>query len=243
MLIRRIGLGRTLFEIALVAAVIFLAIERPSPCVLERGLVIYRVNTQEKVVALTYDDGPDPRFTRDLLRVLDKYKVKATFFMVGRRMNKYPDIVRDVVRAGHVVANHTYTHPSDIQLDTSAQVIRELESCEETIERLTGKRAGLFRPPKGLLDGAVLAVADEEGYKTVLWSVSADHHDAKTPEAMAQRVISRIRPGLQIRLPMEGCGGDIPHNRVSAENGIQIRDRAGVVAYGFKKTLGKVNYL
>ncbi|MCL5105419.1 MAG: polysaccharide deacetylase family protein [Armatimonadetes bacterium] len=197
-MLRRIGYGRTIIELGLVAAVIFLAVERPPQAQPPQESVIYKVRTNQKVVALTYDDGPDPRFTPGLLRVLDKYGVKATFFMIGRRMEKYPDIVRDVVKAGHVIANHTYTHPSDIALDTPAQVIRELDSCEQLIERLTGKRAGLFRPPKGLMDGSVLTVADEEGYKTVLWSVSADHHEAKTPEAMANRVISRIHPGLII---------------------------------------------
>jgi len=160
-----------------------------------RDGIVHRVQTEEKVVALTFDDGPHPKFTPALLRVLDKYKVKATFFMIGQKMEAYPNIVKGVSDRGHVIANHTYTHPHNIELDTESQITRELEMCERVIERMTGKRAHLFRPPLGLVDGTVLTIAEEQGYRTILWSVCADHHDAPTPELMAQRVIKRVRPG------------------------------------------------
>jgi peptidoglycan/xylan/chitin deacetylase (PgdA/CDA1 family) len=150
------------------------------------------------VVALTYDDGPHPIYTPQLLDILDRYNVKATFFMVGKSMEEYPDIVRDAVKRGHVIGNHTFTHPHNIELDTQAQMIRELDSCEQVIERLTGGRAHLFRPPRGLVDGSVFTIANEEGYKTILWTVCADHHDAPTPELMAQRVLRHARPGAII---------------------------------------------
>lgn len=157
--------------------------------------VIFSVPTQQKVIALTYDDGPHPIYTPQILDILDRYHVKATFFMVGRAMEQHPDIVREVIRRGHVIGNHTYTHPKNIELDTQAQMIRELDSCEQVIERFTGSRAHLFRPPKGLVDGSVFTIANEEGYKTILWSVCADHHDAPTPELMAERVLKRARSG------------------------------------------------
>jgi peptidoglycan-N-acetylglucosamine deacetylase len=186
---------RILIEVALVAAVIALLARPPEPSAFWRTNVVYGVSTREKIVALTFDDGPHPIYTPELLDVLDKYKVKATFFMIGREMDKYPDIVRDVVKRGHVVGNHTYTHPRNIELDTEAQVIRELAMCENTIEKITGRRSHLFRPPRGLIDSTVFMVAEEEGYPTILWTVSADHHDAPTPEAMAKRVLKHMRPG------------------------------------------------
>ena len=197
-MLKRLGLARTLFEFALVAIIVFLVASRPVPGTMWRERLIYSAPTHEKVVALTYDDGPHPVFTPRLLDILDKYHVKATFFMVGKRMEAYPDIVREVVRRGHVIANHTYSHPSNIDLDTQAQVIRELDRCEQVIERLTGSRAHLFRPPKGMVDGSVFALADDEGYRTILWSVCADHHDALTPQLMAKRVIKHNRPGAII---------------------------------------------
>lgn len=193
---------RTLFEIVLIGIVLVLAAmlygyaKKPAtPGLFWRENVVLRVPTKEKVVALTYDDGPHPVFTPEILDILDKYHVKATFFMVGKRMEEYPEIVKDVISRGHVIANHTYTHPHNIELDTQAQVIRELEKCEEVIEKMTGRRAHLFRPPRGLVDGTVFMIAAEEGYRVILWTVSADHHDAPTPEAMVQRVMKHIRPG------------------------------------------------
>ena len=192
---RRLGIVRTIFELALVAGIVFLAANRPAPGILWREGVVFKVPTNQKVVALTYDDGPHPIYTPQILDILDRYHVKATFFMVGKSMEQHPDIVREVIRRGHVIGNHTYTHPSNIELDTQAQVIRELDTCEQVVERFTGSRAHLFRPPKGLVDGSVFTIANEEGYKTILWSVCADHHDAPTPELMAQRVFKHVRRG------------------------------------------------
>jgi peptidoglycan/xylan/chitin deacetylase (PgdA/CDA1 family) len=166
-----------------------------SPDLFWPAAVVYRVPTSEKIVALTFDDGPHPTFTPELLEILERYHVKATFFMIGRRMEQYPDLVRAVLSHGHAIGNHSYTHPSDLRADTRAQVVRELEACERVIERLSGRRNHLFRPPRGLIDGTVFTIAEEEGYRTILWTVSADHHDAPTPQQMARRVLEHIRPG------------------------------------------------
>lgn len=189
---------RAAFDLSLVGLVLFLSTRPSATPPIWRDNVVHWVPTDQKVVALTYDDGPHPVYTPKLIAILDKYHVKATFFMIGEKMDKYPDIVKEIASRGHVIANHTYTHPKNIRLDTSSQIIRELDSCEQTIEKQTGHRAYLFRPPKGLLDGDVLTIAQEEGYRTILWTVSADHHDAPTPELMAKRVVDRIRPGAII---------------------------------------------
>lgn len=157
--------------------------------------VVFRVPTDKKVVALTFDDGPHPKFTPDILNILDKYRIKATFFMVGKEMVKYPDVVKEVAKRGHVIGNHTYSHPHDIELDTRTQVVGELEKCEQVIEKLTGARPQLFRSPRGLMDGAVFQIANEEGYKVILWTVCADNHSDPTPQMMANRVFQHIKPG------------------------------------------------
>lgn len=182
-----IGLG----IVAVVVAAILLTHESGA----WKSKILYKLPTDEKVVALTFDDGPHPKFTPEILDILDKHHIKATFFMVGKEMVKYPAIVSEVARRGHAIGNHTYSHPHNIELDTRAQVVRELEKCEQIIERLTGTRTHLFRPPRGLMDGTVFSVANEEGYQIVLWTVSADHHDAPTPQLMAKRVLQHIRPG------------------------------------------------
>lgn len=195
---RNIGIVRTIFELVLVALLVVSSAHKEVRTQSWRGEVIYRVPTKEKVCALTYDDGPHPKYTPEILAILKKYDVKATFFMIGRDMEKYPDVVKAVLKQGNVIANHTYTHPRNIEASTQAQVIKELEKCEDVIESITGKRAHLFRPPRGLIDGQVFTIAEEEGYRTVLWTVCADHHDAPTPELMAKRVTEHIRPGAVI---------------------------------------------
>lgn len=189
--------GRAVFGISLILVILLTLVHNhplPMP-VYWRLAVVYRAPIKEKVVALTFDDGPHPTFTPEILAILKQKQVKATFFMIGKEMEKYPEVVRQVVRQGHVIGNHTYTHPSNIEADTQGQVRRELEQCEKVIERMTGKRSHLFRPPKGLMDGAVFNTATEEGYRVILWTVCADHHDAPTPELMARRVLKHIRPG------------------------------------------------
>jgi peptidoglycan/xylan/chitin deacetylase (PgdA/CDA1 family) len=186
----RAGLSLGLGGIAML-----LAMRGASSALFWRTRVVARVPTREKIVALTFDDGPHPTFTPELLRLLDRYEVRATFFMIGRRMQQYPEVVKAVLAHGHAIGNHTYSHPRDLTAETPAQVRGELEQCEQVIERVGGRRAYLFRPPRGLMDGAVFRAAAAEGYQTILWTVSADHHDAPTPELMARRVLDHIRPG------------------------------------------------
>lgn len=197
--LKRSNVLRTIFELLLLTVIVWLAIPEFKPATVHKAQwyqnVVHLVPLKEKVVALTYDDGPHPVYTPQILNILAKYHVKATFFMIGRLMEKYPGVVAEVLKEGHQIANHTYTHPRNIEADTSSQVIRELDKCEEVIERMTGKRAKLFRPPRGLIDSTVFSIAQEEEYQTILWTVSADHHDAPTPQLMAERVLKLIRPG------------------------------------------------
>ena len=196
---KHLGLARGIFEAVLIIIIVIMALWNPGRPVDVNTFwyeyVVHRVPTTEKVVALTFDDGPHPEFTPQILNILDQYHVKATFFMIGSRMERYPGIVKEVLQKGHVIANHTYTHPRNIEADTAPQIMKELELCERVIERMTGRRSYLFRPPRGLIDGTVYTIAQDEGYQTILWTVSADHHDAPTPELMAQRVSRLIKPG------------------------------------------------
>lgn len=192
---RYLGLLRLIFELILIIIIVVLATRPPSPGIFWFESVVHTIPTKEKIVALTFDDGPHPTFTPKILDILDKYHIKATFFMIGKRMEQYPEIVEDVVSRGHIIGNHTYTHPNNIKADTQTQIIRELEQCEQVIEKMTGRRTHIFRPPKGLVNGTVFMIAEEEGYKTILWTVSADHRDTPTPQLMAERVLKHIRPG------------------------------------------------
>ncbi len=150
-----------------------------------------------KVVALTFDDGPDPRFTPKILKILKKDHVRATFFMVGSQVNKYPRLTRQVANRGNEIGNHSYTHPN-IRLDRRNQIKNEIKGCRVAIYRATGQKTHLFRPPYGLFNNAALAVAKQDGYSVVLWDVCVEHKAARTAGNEAKRVLLLVRPGYII---------------------------------------------
>ncbi len=161
------------------------------------GIAAYEIFAREplpKVVALTFDDGPHPVYTPKILDILRRYNVKATFFLIGKRVERFPQLAQRIVSEGHEVGNHTYSHPSDLPKENWDEVRLEIEKCSAAIERVTGVRPKFFRPPKGFLNYKVLTLAQVEGYTLVFWTVSADHKDAPTPQAMAQRVLKLVHP-------------------------------------------------
>jgi peptidoglycan-N-acetylglucosamine deacetylase len=161
------------------------------------GEILWRVPTEQKIVALTFDDGPDPKYTPTVLQLAHKYDAKFTFFLVGREIQLHPALARQEVAEGHLIGNHTWDHPT-LTYDTERQNITEIERCEDEIQQICGERTHLFRPPKGMWDGDTFLAAEALGYRMVLWSVALEHHAAKTPEAMAQRVLDQIQPGMII---------------------------------------------
>jgi peptidoglycan/xylan/chitin deacetylase (PgdA/CDA1 family) len=145
-------------------------------------------------LALTYDDGPNDPHTLHLLDVLARHQVKATFFMIGKFIERRPDIARAVAAAGHVIGNHTMTHPNLI-FRRQAGVRRELESCERALNEAGVAHAALFRPPHGARTPAVLRTVRSLGLEPVMWSVSGWDWNPHTPERIAQIVHRQVRGG------------------------------------------------
>lgn len=134
----------------------------------------------EKLIALTFDDGPHPKETNEILDVLNKYKVKATFFVVGKHCNWYSKPLIRAAKEGHEIGNHTFNHP-DISNLSSNDIKEEIRLCEDAISKLTGKKPTLFRPPFGSYNQSELGeIAKECGYKIVLWN-TVDARDWKNP--------------------------------------------------------------
>lgn len=158
------------------------------------GKVIYHGPTGEKAVALTFDDGPDPRFTPQVLEVLARYKVRATFFVVGEQAERYPDLIREQAAQGHELANHTYSHPELTRISLP-EVFEEIQKNQLTLLRITGASPAFFRPPKKLYNGEIIKLADKIGLPTVLWTVCIENRSVRTPEAMARRVVEHARKG------------------------------------------------
>jgi peptidoglycan/xylan/chitin deacetylase (PgdA/CDA1 family) len=149
---------------------------------------------QSKKIALTYDDGPNDPYTPQLMDVLAKHNVRATFFLIGRFVTRRPNIVRQLVSAGHVVGNHTYTHPPLI-FETSVQVRIQLTSCRQVIEDAVGKHSSLFRPPYGGRRPAVFRIARELGLEPVMWNTLGYDWLDTTPQRIEQNVAKSIRGG------------------------------------------------
>lgn len=159
--------------------------------------IYWQLKTKKNLVALTFDDGPNPKFTPKILDILKQNKIQATFFDIGNKMLKYPQIVKRQVKEGHLIGNHTFSHP-DLILDSEKSIYKELEKTEKIIEAETGSRTYLFRPPKGLLDSQIFRAVQQFGYKIVLWGVGVENHKLKTPQELASRVIANTHPGTII---------------------------------------------
>ena len=156
--------------------------------------VYARVSTEDKVIALTFDDGPHPYLTDKILDILDEYNAKATFFVVGQMASAYPEVLKRVALRGHEIGNHTYTHLAES--DDGCDMLRsEIQRTEDTVFQLTAKKTFLFRPPTGHCCPSAVKMTGELGYKTVVWDI--DTRDwAHTPiDEICRNVRSNVKNG------------------------------------------------
>lgn len=156
--------------------------------------ITYYVQTDEPVVAFTFDDGPGPKWTPAVLDALDEWQVPATFFMVGRNLAAHGDLVRGRL-ARHDVGNHTWSHPDLATLDLS-RTKDEITRAHETIERVTGRSPYLLRPPYGHLGGSTVLAADSLGYDIVFWSHQMREKMYRDdPRAQVRDIVDNVTPG------------------------------------------------
>lgn len=146
-------------------------------------------------IYLTFDDGPDENITPRLLELLSKHKIKATFFMVGQKAERYPEIVLQIHKNGHAIGNHSYTHPHLI-FKSKESIEGEIKRTDEAVFEITGKRPTLFRPPHGQFGFAVLSILKSTNHRMVLWSASSQDYKVKTStEKIQARMKKYVRPG------------------------------------------------
>ena len=152
----------------------------------KRELPVYSVERDDKVLSISFDASWGADKTIAILDILDRYDVKTTFFLVGGWVDKYPDMVKEIVARGHEIGNHSDTHPHMSQLSESD--IREvLRIMSDKVEKLTGVRPTLFRPPYGDYNDRVVLVSRAEGYECVQWSIdSLDWKDRGTEDIIKQ---------------------------------------------------------
>ncbi|PRZ15807.1 peptidoglycan/xylan/chitin deacetylase (PgdA/CDA1 family) [Laceyella sediminis] len=148
-----------------------------------------------KRVALTFDDGPDLQYTPQVLSVLKKERVPATFFVVGKMVQKYPKVVRRMVREGHVVGNHSYSHRELTKL-TMAQLDAEIKLTDALIYHAIHKKPLFFRPPFGVIDEKITAHLTKKGYKMIPWNVDTlDWQEGNSSDDIVNKVKKDIEAG------------------------------------------------
>jgi peptidoglycan/xylan/chitin deacetylase (PgdA/CDA1 family) len=147
-----------------------------------------------KQLALSYDDGPNDPHTFRLLEVLARHGVRATFFLIGGYIRQRPDIAREVVKAGHVVGNHTFSHPLLIFHSTSL-LKAQLADCENALTDAVGEHSNLFRPPFGGRRPAIFRIARQMGMEPVMWNVTGFDWNAPSAEHIERKVTRRVRGG------------------------------------------------
>lgn len=200
---------------------------RNSP-VFGRALGILPVADGERAVALTFDDGPNPEATPRILDALAAARVPATFFLLGRHVDRWPDLARRVASEGHTVANHGWHHRK-LHRALPGRARRDLEMGMHSIERATGVHPRLFRAPHGFRAPWVTPIAASLGQRTVGWSLGVWDTERPGADVIASRAIAGTRPG-SILLLHDGDGYDPLGDRAQTADAVPmivagLRDR------------------
>lgn len=168
-----------------------------------------RKKTTERVVALTFDDGPDPVQTPKVLDVLKRHNAKATFFCIGQKVRMHPDIARRIFDEGHNIGHHTYSHRWNFPLMNLGHTIKEISLAEVAISHATGKIPLIFRPPFGVTNPHIGRAARELSYMIIGWNIrSLDTRYYNRPDKVLRRIKRRLKPGSVILLHDRLPGSD-----------------------------------
>ena len=157
--------------------------------------VFHKHENSSMKIALTFDDGPHPRYTREILNILDEYHITATFFVVGENVEYYPDSFSMLLNSGHEIGNHTYSH-QNIKNKSEYEIISELEACNDAIYGKCGVKTNLFRPPGGIMADICISNTNIlSDYNIIYWSIDTLDWAHERPETIADNVIKNIKSG------------------------------------------------
>lgn len=197
--------GKIIIVVLAIISVLCLPLK---PFAIKNHTPVYSSNYREKKkIALTFDDGPHPRITPEILRILSEYGVKATFFVIGVNVKNYPETLSMVAKGGHEIGNHTYSHKV-VRGKAKEVIYKEIIDTEREISKRCSNLTQLIRPPCGLYDENLISIANENNYKIVLWNIDTHDWAHSSSQSMVSSVITRVG------------GGDIIlfHDYISGEN-------------------------
>ncbi len=182
----------------------------PETRMLDRGgeLIYHGRRNDRMEIALSFDDGPHPRYTPQILDILAEYGVRATFFMVGENVGYYPKAAEAVAAAGHEIGNHTFTHRR-FNLMSEHEMLREIAACEDAISSVSEQKPQFIRPPEGQLNETMRRVIGTLDYRIVLWDVDTRDWAHTPPDAICQHILDTVQAG-DIILMHDFIGHDSP---------------------------------
>lgn len=191
--LRMIGLGAVL---AMLCALYLGPLQADATAVVaaKKVLPVYSVERDDPVISVTFDASWGGDKTMKILDLLDEYNAKATFFLVGIWVDKYPELVKAIAERGHEIGNHSDSHAHFTQISDS-QIRQELDSCSDKIEALTGVRPTLFRPPYGDYNSKVVTIVRDEGYECVQWSVDSLDWKNRGVDDLTKRATTKVQKG------------------------------------------------
>ena len=177
-------------------ALTYLAITAYGSYKISANYFITSINKgKRKSIALTFDDGPHPENTPRILEILREKRIKATFFVIGKNAEKYPDLLRQIDDEGHTIANHSYSHNFLIGFFSASRLTKDLSRCNDFISQTIGKTPALFRPPFGVTNPLYRIALKNTGLQSIGWSLRSMDTKAKSKYQLIDKVISNLKRG------------------------------------------------
>jgi peptidoglycan/xylan/chitin deacetylase (PgdA/CDA1 family) len=195
------------------------------------GPVTWKGPKIRKAVSLTFDDGPDPRFTETVAHILEAHWKKATFFCIGQRADEYPELVKSLAKAGHDIQNHTYSHNTGKHLFSAKLLTEDVGRAQEVLRDLTGKLPTFYRPAVGIRNPPVHAAAKAHGLRVVTWSKAARDGSWPLSAKKAEALAKGASPGDIFALHDGLRGKETPLRSATLEHLPVLID--GLLARGF----------
>jgi len=184
------------------------------------GRIVWRGRSDRNQIAITFDDGPHPQFTREILGILKEQDVAATFFLVGKKVEAFPDVAREILQAGHEVGFHGFTH-RPLWLRTRHFLREEVERSRLAFKRALSCEPSLFRPPYGIRGLRIMRLAREHAWKTIYWTRAGWDWTRISGEEVARRALKGIEAG-NILLLHDGDGPSLDADRKRTVEALRI---------------------
>lgn len=152
-------------------------------------------NITAKKIAITFDDGPNQKFTPKVLQLLKDYDAKATFFCIGKHVKKYPELLKQIAADGHNIGNHSYSHSTTIDFKSTEAWLQELKDTDQAVFNLLGSKPNLFRPPYGVTTPHLAKAIKVTAHIVIGWNIRSFDMALKNPDAILKRIVKRVQPG------------------------------------------------